>query len=87
MTRTGIVAVLIDTLEQTSAPGTFALHTVTGRLPSNARFAILSTPDHPARPKQQLTESVADGQGLSVRVFSDRDLALRWLRGDGPRRP
>ncbi len=80
---TGVPRVLIDTREQVSGPGVFALQNVSGRLPDHTRFAIVSQADHPAQSGQQVAQATAEDAGFQVRVFVDHAAAVKWLSATG----
>ena len=62
---------LLDTMQAMSILPTLGF-------PSDYRLALLIT-DEKMRSSAQFAETVGVNRGIAVRVFDDRDAALRWL--------
>lgn len=76
-----LIYVLIDTLRQTSKLSILDADRVASALSgkNRVRYAILSTDNHLSLNEQEIIEKLASHRGKSIRVFTDRDVAVNWL--------
>lgn len=74
------IRVLIDTTEQASSPSLPGFLELVKNLPYNLRGAILTTKDNATYSNQTFLETASMNRGRQVRLFSDSDAALKWLK-------
>lgn len=79
-----LIYVLVDTLRETSELSILDVETLASAHPGRNRIksAILTSSDHINLSGHELLEKKAAEKGKSIRIFTNKELALEWLLGN-----
>ena len=75
----GINRVLVDTTGQESMPGTLSIYDLFSTFPQEVRVALLVGSSQATGQDLSFVETVSRNRRIEVKIFEDRDEALRWV--------
>ncbi len=75
---TGLDKILVDDREHSGAYETFPIHKFIGEIPPALRVALLIS--QKTLSENRFIETVSVNRGGNLRIFTDKDEALAWLK-------
>ena len=71
--------ILVDTRRQTTMPDTMGIFELFSDFPREYRLAIIIKPGQPTEEALIFAENVGRNRGVSMKLFEDKESAMKWL--------
>ena len=78
--ESGINKVLVDTTTQEQMPGTVGIFKLFSTMPKAYIYVLLVKENQLTEEDLQFAETVAVNRGVQMKIFYDREKALKWLK-------
>ena len=78
----GVHRIFVDTTDQETMPATLDVFEFMSSLPQQLSYALLTTQDQVTLDSIEFAETVALNRFRNIKLFHDREDAMRWLEKD-----
>lgn len=77
--KLGINKLIVDTTKQEKMPGTVSIHRIFSNFPRNISLALVAERNQLTENDIIFGENVAVNRGVRMRIFYNREEAIKWL--------